>query len=147
MDCPRCKSQEYNKDGIVKSLQRYKCKKCSYHYTVERKSDLKSDETKRLALEMYLEGLGFRSIGRILKISYGTVFKWIREWGEKVSLPKSTEPIEIVELDEMHTYIMEKKTTVGYGLLLIDLEKGTSILSVAIGLQKRSQGFGIESNI
>jgi transposase-like protein len=74
MNCPKCKSTEYNKDGIVRSLQRYKCKQCGYRYTVEKKSDLKSDETKRLALEMYLEGLGFRSIGRILKISYGTAY-------------------------------------------------------------------------
>ena len=142
MNCPKCKSTEYNKDGIVRSLQRYKCKQCGYRYTVEKKSDLKSDETKRLALEMYLEGLGFRSIGRILKISYGTAFKWIKEWGEKVSLPKSTEPIEIVELDEMHTYIMSKKTTVGYGLLLIDLEKGMSILCVETGQPKHLKNSG-----
>lgn len=136
MNCPKCKSSEYNKDGIVRSLQRFKCKQCNYRYTVEKKSDLKSNETKRLALEMYLEGLGFRSIGRVLKISYGTVFKWVKEWGEKVNLPKSTAPVEIVELDEMHTYIMSKKTTAGYGLLLIDLEKGTSILCVETDQQK-----------
>ena len=56
-------------------------------YTVERKSDIKTLDAKRLALEMYLEGLGFRSIGRVLKISYGTVYAWIKEWGSKVSLP------------------------------------------------------------
>ena len=113
MDCPKCKSSEYNKDGIVRSLQRFKCKKCNYRYTVEKKSDVKPIETKRLALEMYLEGLGFRSIGRILKISYGTVYQWIKEWGDKVELPKASEPIEIVELDEMHTYIMSKKLLLG----------------------------------
>jgi transposase-like protein len=52
----------------------YKCKDCVYHYTVEQKSDVKSGEIRRLAIEMYLEGMGFRSTGRILKISYGTVF-------------------------------------------------------------------------
>jgi transposase-like protein len=147
MDCPKCKSNQHNKDGIVRSLQRYKCKQCDYRYTVEKKSDLKSEQTKRLALEMYLEGLGFRAIGRVLKISYGTVYKWVKEWGEKVSLPKSTEPMEIVELDEMHTYIMSKKTTVGYGLLLIDLEKGMSILCVETGQQKHLQNSGRELKI
>src|SRR6218665_1056441 len=120
MNCPRCKSSEYSKDGIVNLRPRYKCKKCVYRYTVEKKSDLKSDETKRLALEMYLEGLGFRSIGRILKISYGSVYKWVKEWGEKVSLPKSTRPIEMAELDEMHTYIMSKKN---YGWLWIAVDR------------------------
>lgn len=108
---------------------------------------MKSVETKRLALEMYLEGLGFRSIGRVLKISYGTVYHWIKEWGEKVDLPITSEPIEIVELDEMHTYVMSKKTTVGFGLLLIDLEKGTSILSVETDRPKHSKNYGTKSEI
>ena len=115
MDCPRCQSTDYCKDGLIKGRQRYLCKKCKYRYTVEKKSDVKSAETKRLALEMYLEGLGFRSIGRILKISYGTVYQWVKEWGSKVSLPQSDQPVAIVELDEMHTYIGQKK-------LLLDLD-------------------------
>ncbi|WP_436405195.1 helix-turn-helix domain-containing protein [Moraxella lacunata] len=28
---------------------------------------------------MYLEGLGFRSIGRVLNISYGTVYQWVKQ--------------------------------------------------------------------
>ena len=91
-----------------------KCKRCFYRYTVERKSDVKTKETRRLALEMYLEGLGFRAIGRILRISYGTVYVWVKEWGSKVSLPRRETPVRIVELDEMHTYVGQKKTTAGY---------------------------------
>ena len=131
MDCPKCKSISYNKDGIVNHRQRYLCKQCGYRYTVEKKSDVKSAEIKRLALEMYLEGLGFRTIGRILKISYGTVYQWVKEWGSKVELPKSENPVAVMELDEMHTYVGSKKTTVGYGLLLIDLQEGLSHLCVA----------------
>ena len=146
MECPRCKIGEYVKDGILRGLQRYKCKKCLYRYTVERKSDVKTKETRRLALEMYLEGLGFRAIGRILRISYGTVYVWIKEWGSKVSLPRRETPIRIVELDEMHTYVGQKKTTVGYGLLLIDLEKNTSILSAATAPQKPAKNCGKNLN-
>jgi transposase-like protein len=63
MDCLRCESVHYCKDGFVKERQRYKCKHCSYHYTVVKKSDVKSPEIRQLAIDMYLEGLGFRSIG------------------------------------------------------------------------------------
>jgi hypothetical protein len=87
---------------------------------------------------MYLEGLGFRSIGRILNISYGTVYSWVKEWGSQVSLPRRETPVEIVELDEMHTYVGSKKTTVGYGLLLIDLGRDISILSVETVLQRQA---------
>jgi transposase len=86
-----------------------------------------------MAFEMYLEGLGFRAIGRLLRISYGTVYQWIKNWEKRVELPKRNEQIEVVELDELHTYIGHKKTTDGYGLLLIDVENGLSLLSVGTG--------------
>ena len=134
MKCPKCGSEEYCKDGIVKGRQRFKCKKCNYHYTVAQKSDVKSIETKRLAFEMYLEGIGFRAIGRILNVSYVTVFQWVKKWGENMELPKRNETIAV---DEMHTYVSQKKTTDGYGLLLIDMEKGLSLLSVATDQQQQ----------
>ena len=137
MNCPRCGSINHCKDGVIKGRQRYKCKDCKYHYTVEQKSNAKSRETKRLAFEMYLEGMGFRQIGRVLKISYGTVFQWIKKWGKNQELPKRNEAIEVVELDEMHTYVGQKKTTDGYGLLLIDMGTGITLLSVATAQHKR----------
>jgi transposase-like protein len=138
MNCPKCKSSQYCKDGIVKGRQRYLCKECGRRYTVEKKSDVKTAEVKRMALEMYLEGLGFRAIGRVLKISYGTVYQWVKEWGSKVSLPQNTNPVAVVELDELHSYVGSKKTIVGYGLLLIDLQDGSSRLCVGAEGQKQA---------
>ena len=138
MKCTRCESLNKIKAGFVGGRQRYKCKDCSYFFSVEKKSDVKTPEQKRLALQMYLEGLGFRAIGRILNISYGTVYRWVKKWGESVELPQNGEPIEIVELDEIHSYVQSKKTTVGAGLLLIDLEKSSSVLFVANETQKLS---------
>ncbi len=83
-----------------------------------------------MALALYLEGLGFRAIGRVLKVSYVTVFGWIKEYGKKAAELQSEDAIEVVELDELHTYIGNKKTTAGYGLLLIDLRKSSSLLCV-----------------
>jgi transposase len=130
MNCPRCKESNYCKDGVVGGRQRYQCKSCGFRYTVAQKSDVKPVDTKRLALSMYLEGVGFRAIGRILNISYGTVYQWVKKWGEKVSLPQNPQGAVVVEFDEMHSYIGSKKTIAGYGLLLIDLTNGTSLLSL-----------------
>ena len=68
MDCPKCGGNVYCKDGIVQGRQRYLCKGCRYRYTVEQRSGTGDKATRRQALELYLEGLGFRSIGRILKL-------------------------------------------------------------------------------
>jgi hypothetical protein len=79
---------------------------------------------KKQALHPYLEGLGFRSIGRFLGVSNVSVLNWIRSFGREVrELNSESQEIEMVEVDEMHSYIGSKKTTVGYGLLLIDMGK------------------------
>jgi transposase len=82
-------------------------------------------------LELYLEGLGFRSIGRFLNVSHVSVYNWIKLFGEEITKIRSDQKIEVIEIDEMHTYIGSKKTTVGYGLLLIDMGKSLSIASLA----------------
>ena len=147
MDCPKCNSGSYVKDGNLRGLQRYKCKGCNFRYTVLRKSDVKSIETKRLALELYLEGLGFRAIGRYLKVSHVSVYNWIRSWGEKAEELKSGQEISVMELDEMHTYIGSKKTTAGYGLLLIDMANGSSIMCVDAEVQQQEKSFGEKSKV
>ena len=133
--CPKCQSKEYCKDGIVKGRQRFKCKSCNYRFTVDHLG--KPEKMKRDALELYLEGLGFRSIGRFLKISHVTVYNWIKEFGKKVELVRNTAGIEVVELDEMHTYIGTKKTIAGFGLLLIEMGKDLSTSFLVIGGKKQ----------
>jgi len=138
MDCPKCRSSSHVKDGIIRGRQRFRCKSCRYRYTVERKSDVKTLHIRRLALEMYLEGLGFRRIGRILKISYGTVYSWIKQWSVNISFPRRDKPVGTVDLDELLAYVASKKEADRHGLLLIDLEKEISFLSVDSSLQQQN---------
>ena len=127
MKCAKCNSVEKVKNGFVKGVQRYKCKGCGYNYTVEKRSGEYPKETKRKALHLYLEGLGFRSIGRFLGVSNVSILNWIKDFGEKAKeLQTDGNSIKFTELDEMHSYIGNKKTIVGFGLLLIDLEKNSS---------------------
>ncbi|AAM05559.1 conserved hypothetical protein [Methanosarcina acetivorans C2A] len=126
MNCPRCESSNHTKNGIVCGRQRYKCHDCGYNYSVELKSTASSPLVKRQALQLYLEGLGFRSIGRFLGVSHVSVQKWIKKFGQEIEDLKSENEISIVELDEMHTYIGNKKNIAGSGLLLIELGKSSS---------------------
>jgi len=57
------------KVGFIRSLQQYKGKECGCHFSVAKKSAVKTEEQRRMALELYLEGMGFRAIGRVLNIS------------------------------------------------------------------------------
>jgi transposase-like protein len=113
ISCPKCGSNKCTKDGIVKERQRYRCKLCNFRHTVTHRG--KSPELKRQALELYLEGLGFRSIGRFLECSHVTIYNWIKSFGEQITELRSNSDLNIVEIDEMHTYVLKKK-------LLLDLD-------------------------
>ncbi len=138
--CPKCDSEDGTKDGIVNNRQRYKCKSCGYRHTV-RYLGL-SPDIKRQALELYLEGLGFRSIGRFLKCSHVAVYNWIKAHGESIESIRSTTHVDVVEMDEMHTYIGSKKTIVGSGLLLIDMANDSSTALWAPATQKQDANYG-----
>jgi transposase len=144
MDCPKCGGKERCKDGIVRGLQRYLCKECGRHYTVSQRAGTGNSATRRLALQLYLEGLGFRSIGRILNFSNVTILKWIRAAGEQLEAIKRDEPVKIMELDEMHSYIGSKKTIAGYGLLLIEMGVDSSTAYWVPATQKREKNSGIQ---
>ena len=148
MDCPKCRGSENRKDGIVRGMQRYMCRNCGYRYTVERRSGTASVATKRQALQLYLEGLGLRAIGRILGVSNVSVLRWIRGFGEQVmTLKKEQTQVEVMELDELHSYVKSKKTPVGYGLLLIDIKKDLSMLCWDVEASKQGRSSGKISNI
>ena len=140
--CPKCKRIEKVKNGFIRGLQRYRCKECAYNYTVEQKSTASSPSKKRLALEMYLEGLGFNSIGRILKVSHVSVLNWIESFGKNAESIRSEKEVEVIELDEMHTYIGQKKTIVGYGLLLIEMGESSSTSYWVAGTRKNALVYG-----
>lgn len=144
MRCPKCNSEKKTKDGIVKQRQRYKCKECNFRFTVSVRSGTKPLHVKKLALQLYLEGLGFRSIGRILGVSNVNVLKWIRAFGEEVSGLQSSVPAVFSEMDEVHTYVGDKKTIDGYGLLLIDMGRNSSTSLLAIGVRKVANDSGGE---
>ncbi|KAA6307660.1 hypothetical protein EZS27_040668 [termite gut metagenome] len=117
MNCPKCTCEKSVKSGIIKGKQRYKCKECGCHYTVELKSTAKPRSMKKQALHLYPEGLGFGSTGRLLGVSNVPVLNWIRRFGKEVGEPSSeSRETEMVEVDEMHSCTGSEKTTAGYGL-------------------------------
>jgi hypothetical protein len=64
---------------------------------------------------MYLEGIGLRAIGWILQISHVTAYYWIGSDGQQAKNSGVSASGGVIEMDEMHTYVQSKKTTIGYG--------------------------------
>jgi len=57
-------------------------------------------------------------------------------------LHSTSQDIEIVEVDEMHTYVVSKKTIFGFGLLLIDMGIDSSLSLLATEVTKQQKSFG-----
>ncbi|HZK76460.1 MAG TPA: hypothetical protein VFD13_06080, partial [Candidatus Kapabacteria bacterium] len=104
-ECPRCHQAHIVRSGYVQGRQRYQCQDCQYHYTTGRRG--KSPAVKRMAVHLYLEGLGFRAIGRFLGVSNVSVLNWIYQYAEQLDPIRKPEDgtIEIVEIDEMFSFI------------------------------------------
>ena len=81
--CPNCGSDSYIKSGIVNDRQRYKCKSCGYYFTVNKLGKQIDDYYVNKALQLYLEGLTYREIERILGVSHVSVMNWVKKYNIK----------------------------------------------------------------
>ena len=70
------------------------------------------------------------------------MYQWIRSFGEKLEELRSAHAIEVVEMDEMHTYIGSKKTIAGSGLLLIVLGESSSSARLVHAAQRPEEPSG-----
>lgn len=105
--CKKCKSVKTIKAGKIKGRQRYKCKICKKTFVPGEQKSINTKKKKE-AIELYLEGMSIRGIGRYLGVSHTTIINWIKEMAEKLRpvLPLHAEHIEI---DELYFYLKSKK--------------------------------------
>lgn len=61
---------------------------------------------------------------------------------EREKIQGESSPIQIVELNELHTYIQSKKTTIVYVWLLIGMKEDMLILCLVRGEQKQVVSYG-----
>ena len=131
--CPKCGSVSYVKNGFVSKKQRFLCKDCKCNFT---RSTIKGYgfEIKIQALKLYKEGLGFRSIGRLLEVSFQTVANWVRHFGKMIKDVIQKQDInqkyDFVEVDEMWHFLKKNAKNYGFGLLLIPLAEEFLVLKL-----------------
>jgi transposase-like protein len=112
MKCPQCEeSRQQYKNGKTKAgSQRYRCYRCGYSYSPEKKVQGYGTAFRQKAIKMYIDGAGLRRTGRQLGVHHQTVANWAREQAEQ--LPEAPVPAKVktAEFDEIFTYIGDKKT-------------------------------------
>ncbi len=112
MKCPNCgATTRQNKAGKTEAgSQRYRCMHCQRKYTPEPKQQGYPVQVRKRALQMYVDGGNFRRIARHLKISHRTVSLWVTDHAEKLPAAPVPEVVKEAEMDELFTFIGDKKT-------------------------------------
>src|SRR2546423_5883097 len=116
--CPHCQSSVRQiKYGCTPAGSRkWQCHACKRVYTPQRKVRGFSPETRHQAVKMYLEGINFRRIGRLLGVSHQAAVNWVNAYSARLKElhPEPPRPdqeqIETVELDEMYARLLKKGT-------------------------------------
>lgn len=119
MECKKCGATEHSKNGFIKGHQRYKCKNCGYQFvpTLQKGFD---EQTKLTACLLYINGLSFRTIARLLHTSATSVLSWVRKFAlQHYEKPQPNAEAVVIQLDEMWHFLHLKKTNFGYGKLIM----------------------------
>ena len=113
MKCPKCNSEKTTKNGRRRGKQCYKCLDCGRQFVESPIERSYPPEVRQLCLKMYLNGMGLRGIERVTEIHHTTVMNWIKEAGIKLpDAPEEGEIPEITEIDELQTFVGNKKNKV-----------------------------------
>ncbi len=65
---------------------------------------------------MYVNGMGFRAIERVMGVHNTTVMDWVKQVGGNLPDYYNSDQIpEVGELDELETFVGSKKTRSGSG--------------------------------
>ena len=119
--CPKCQQQNVIKSGIVKERQRFRCRDCNYYFTVKKLGKQIDDYYVTKALQLYLEGLSYREIERILWISHVTISSWIKKYN--ITRPPHSEfhiTYKVFKQNELLEYMQHEDNIKGSGLIITE---------------------------
>ena len=120
--CPKCKSEELAKSGIVKGRQRYRCKTCNYFFTVLKDGKNIDPYYVIKALQLFIEGVTYREIERILGISHVSVMNWVKKY--HVTAPPNHEyrpTYKVLNHDELKEYFSHRDALKSAGCMITEL--------------------------
>jgi transposase-like protein len=125
ISCKSCGSTHYHLAGKMNCKQRYRCKDCGRHYTLEDRREKYTDAQRLQAVLLFRKGLSLRSIAEIIGTNNVTVLQWIRSIGARLKASVLAQPIEdietldVIEIDEMWHYTQKNSENYGFGLLTL----------------------------
>ena len=119
--CPKCQQKNIVKSGIINERQRFLCKDCNYYFTVKKLGKQIDDYFVTKALQLYLEGLSFREIERIIGVSHVTISSWIKKYN--IKRPPHSEfhtTYQVFKQNELIEFMQNEENIKGSGLIITE---------------------------
>jgi len=112
MKCPKCESEvkQHKVGKNTSGSQRYRCYLCGCKYTPEKKPHSYDPEFRQRAVQLYVDGMNLRRIGRHLGVHHQSIANWAKAHAEKLPVAPVPDKVENAEMDELFTFIGDKKT-------------------------------------
>ncbi len=119
--CPKCHNNNVVKSGIIKDRQRFLCKDCNYYFTVKKIGKQIDDYFVTKALQLYLEGLSYREIERIIGVSNVTISSWIKKNNIKRPPHSDFHPVyRVFKQNELIEFMQSEQNIKGSGLIITE---------------------------
>lgn len=111
MKCPKCEDQgKKRRSGWTEAgSQRYRCNACGHRFTPEPRRHGYDEATRLRAVGMYVDGMNLRRIARQLGVNHQSVANWVKAYTSQLPPAPQPETVETVEMDELFTFIGDKK--------------------------------------
>jgi transposase-like protein len=121
--CPRCQSKQIVKSGIVKERQRFRCNNCNYNFTVAKQGKQIDSYYVIKALQLYLEGVSFREIERLLGMSHTSVMNWVKLYKiEKPNIhPEYRPTYQVLTHTELQQFMGNAQNLKGAGMIITEV--------------------------
>lgn len=120
--CPKCADSSVKKAGFIREKQRYFCPNCAYHFTVAKEGRAVDPYYVIKALQLYLEGVSYREIERILGVSHVSVMQWVRKHGiQRPHAPFYRPNYRIMNHEELANTIANRAEILGHGFMITEV--------------------------
>lgn len=86
------------------------CGLCKRKYTPEKKAWSHTEEVRKKAIELYVDGISFRKIARHLGVHHKSIANWVKAHADQLPASPAPEKVENAEMDELFSFIGRKKT-------------------------------------
>src|ERR671933_1540276 len=111
--CKRCGSEEQVKNGVMKGLQRYRCKACGLNFTDTPPRGIPL-HIRLTAVLLYVSGLSMNRTAKLLGVSTPSVMTWLEQFAKAYAQKPAPEGrAVVVELDEMWHYLKKVQQVLG----------------------------------